>query len=87
MNRRQKRVEQVRNQVGSSQSSRGPQVRRDEDSNEPQRSCDLDDDNDNLPLSQEIKDVPVTEHFCFLKFSNMMEEAILRSNSTASKPI
>lgn len=36
-------------------------------SNEPQRSCDLDDDNDNLPFSQEIRNAPMLNHFTLPK--------------------
>lgn len=33
----------------------------------PQRSCDLDDDDDNLPFSQEIRNAPVINHFTLPK--------------------
>lgn len=44
-------------------------VRCDEDFNEPQRSCNLDYNDDNLSFSQGIKDVPVLSHIVLPKIS------------------
>lgn len=64
-----------------------PQFREENDSDEPQRSCNLDDDDDNLPLSQEIRIAPVLNHFALLKYPSMMEWKILQNTSIAFKPI
>lgn len=51
-NRRKRRVEQTRNRAEAYQPPEKTQAREYEDSNEPQRSFDLDDDNDNLLFLQ-----------------------------------
>lgn len=60
--RHERRAEQIRNQVGPQEI----QVREDKDSNEPQSSCDLDDD-DNTPFSKGIMNVPILNDFTLPK--------------------
>lgn len=54
-----------------------PQVRENEDFDEPQSFCNIDDDNDNLPFSQSLRNALVPSHFMPPKISKYDEGVIL----------
>lgn len=63
----EKRTKQTRNQVGPSQPHQKTYVKEDEDFDEHQRSCDLDNDDDNISFSQGIRNAFVLNHFTPLR--------------------
>ncbi|XP_022899253.1 uncharacterized protein LOC111412550 [Olea europaea var. sylvestris] len=65
-NRCQRREEEARNYAGTSYQQ--PRQEAEEyDSDEQQRSCDLDDDDENLPFSRELRSAQVPNHYVMPK--------------------
>lgn len=65
-NRQQRREKEARDRPGTSHQQPGYEA--DEyDSDEQQRSCDLDDDDENLPFSRELRNAQVPSHYVMPK--------------------
>lgn len=65
-NRRERRS-QARKEAATSPPRPEPLRVEDEDSDEPQRSCDLDDDDEQSPFSEAIRNAPMLNHFTLPK--------------------
>lgn len=62
-NRRQRRDETAKTQAGPSHPPLKYQVDEDDVSDKPQRSCDLNDDDENFPFSQELRNAHLLRHY------------------------
>lgn len=57
----------MRDHASPSHSLPRDQADEDDESDDPQRSCDLDDDDEKLSISQELRNAPMLSHYVLLK--------------------
>lgn len=69
-NRHQRKEEMARYHVVLPHLPSRDQANEDDDSDEPQRSCDLHDDDENSLFSKELRKTPMLSHYVLLKIPN-----------------